>query len=322
MLDTSFNMQKATAMQQDRVAAQRKESEASREAKSDVDFKSVMAESNRAETERLLEEKAASADGVLRVGESASDKEFRQQLEKITGKKQTAAKNQLNRDDFLNLMVTQMRYQDPTKPMDNKEMATQLAQFNTVEQLESVNKNLQGMSSAQQASNAQYLTQYMGKMIEVQGNAFQIGTKGPLNDLTVKLPAAAGEVSVTIRNDANAVVRRLALGGQQAGPVAVKWDGKDDTGKELPAGKYTLSAEATTKDGKPLKAQTIVSAMVKGVTDIANGGKLETTAGPVAVNTIDAVRMPGEDSAKQSKAPENPPVAQGEAPPAKAQSSM
>lgn len=52
---------------------------------------------------------------------------------------QTAAKNDLNKDAFLNLLVTQMRYQDPLNPVKNEDFLAQMAQFSSLEQMQNLN---------------------------------------------------------------------------------------------------------------------------------------------------------------------------------------
>ena len=82
------------------------------------DFGTLLSESSKLrKEEQELEAQSVGQGGELKIGENKTDKEFREMLEKVTGKKQDKLKNKLEKDDYLNLMVTQLKYQDPTKPI-------------------------------------------------------------------------------------------------------------------------------------------------------------------------------------------------------------
>ncbi len=59
---------------------------------------------------------------------------------------QLAQTNQMGQDTFLKLLVTQLRNQDPLKPMEDKEFIAQMAQFSSLEQMQNMNKNLQAFT--------------------------------------------------------------------------------------------------------------------------------------------------------------------------------
>ena len=63
-------------------------------------------------------------------------------------------RDQLGQSDFLTLMITQFKNQDPFEPMDNGEFLGQLAQFSTVNGIESLNSSFGGLSTAMQDNQA------------------------------------------------------------------------------------------------------------------------------------------------------------------------
>jgi len=82
------------------------------------------------------------------------------------GHKVRRAHNQLDKDDFLKLMLTQMKNQDPMNPMQSHEMAAQLAQFTSLEQLFNVNKNLENIGTKQDPLAKFEALNFLGKSIK------------------------------------------------------------------------------------------------------------------------------------------------------------
>jgi len=176
--------------------------------------------------------------------------------------------------------------------MEHYEMASQMAQFNTVEQLMGVNKLLTEMKKLQNDAKAEKLTQYLGKDLEIQGNIIHLDSDGKSNLVKFELPAAASNVIAEIRDDHSKVVKSLHLGFQQVGSNNIEWDGTNDKGVKLPAGNYTFNILAATEDGKPMAAKTSYLAKVEGIKDIFSGGKLDTSVGEADPSKIVAVRNP------------------------------
>ena len=59
------------------------------------------------------------------------------------------ASNRLTLEDFMKVLLTQLTYQDPLKPMDNQQFMAQIAQFTTLEQTQSLNTNMQSLLNNQ-----------------------------------------------------------------------------------------------------------------------------------------------------------------------------
>jgi flagellar basal-body rod modification protein FlgD len=255
-----------------------------------VDFDRMLSDSNTLKQEEINKEKSIVGNGELHIGETKNDKDFREQLEKITGKKLDKPKNKLDQNDYLTLLVTQLKYQDPSKPMENHEMASQMAQFNTVEQLVGVNKTLKNLDSAKNGDRLDKLSQYIDKFVEVDGNNIKINPDKTTSLGKFKLPLKAANVTVEIKDSQGKVVQNIPLGALREGTHDLHWDGKGLKNTACPTGEYSFQVKASTDDGKPIVTTTSYLAKINGVTDILSGGKLESNAGTIDPSKIIAVR--------------------------------
>jgi flagellar basal-body rod modification protein FlgD len=75
-----------------------------------------------------------------------------------------APKAELDKDDFLKILVTQLQHQDPTNPMQDREFIAQMAQFSSLEQMTNMSKNFVKLAGVLSSSEAQAL---LGKNVEV-----------------------------------------------------------------------------------------------------------------------------------------------------------
>ena len=79
--------------------------------------------------------------------------------------------NAVKKDDFLKMLVTQLQYQDPLKPMENTEFTTQLAQFSSLEQLTSINDALSQLKITSQIQDQGLAASLIGKTVEAEGSS-------------------------------------------------------------------------------------------------------------------------------------------------------
>ena len=170
-----------------------------------------------------------------------------------------------NFNNFLTLLTTQLKNQDPTKPMDTNEMTAQLVQFANVEQNIATNSRLDKLIKMQQAGTASSNLSYLGKTVSYPGDTFTLDSKTTETPLSYDLDGKAKNVDVKIVDSAGKVVATLK-GEVGAGKHQVTWDYKDSSGNTVPAGTYKLTVAATAEDPKMvISAKTYTFGRVDGV---------------------------------------------------------
>lgn len=146
-------------------------------------------------------------------------------------------------NNFLTLLTTQLQHQDPTNPMDNAQITTQLAQMSTVQGISQLNGSMTSLLSQYQTASLLQGSSLVGHNVMAAGSQLALGTAGAAGG--VDLATAADTVRVDIL-DANGVLQRsLNLGQQTAGFARFTWDGKDTKGQALPTGQYSFKVTAT-----------------------------------------------------------------------------
>ncbi|GHD76206.1 flagellar hook assembly protein FlgD [Vogesella fluminis] len=180
---------------------------------------------------------------------------------------------------FLKLLTTQLKTQDPSNPMDNAQMTSQMAQISTVSGLESVNQSIKALSDNQSASQSLLATLMIGRHALIPGN--EISLSSGAAKAVVDFPQSASNAVVTIKNAAGVVVSEIKLGAQTAGQLTVGWDGKNAAGVQQPDGQYSISVQAVNGsvavDAKILNPVKISSVAIdKGVSSLVleNGKRM------------------------------------------------
>ena len=99
---------------------------------------------------------------------------------------QTTTTKTLGKDDFMKLLLAQLKNQDPLKPLDGTDFAAQLAQFSSLEQLSNMNTELKNLSVNQMTMNYAQSVNMIGKdVVTNSGNSLVVS--GPTTDLNYKL---------------------------------------------------------------------------------------------------------------------------------------
>ncbi len=156
----------------------------------------------------------------------------------------------LGKDDFLKMLIMQLRFQDPLNPMNGTEFAAQLAQFSSVEQLQNMNSNLlyniEANSIMTQSINNALSASFIGKGVKANTDQFKFDGSNEVK-LGYSLPSNASSVLIKIFDDGGNLVKQINSSELTKGDHAVVWDGKDEHGQPVGSGKYKFTVEA--KDG-------------------------------------------------------------------------
>ncbi len=221
--------------------------------------------------------------------------------------------NELDKDAFLKLFITQMQNQDPLNPDNSSEMASQLAQFHGLEQMLNVNKNLEKMQTGQNMSQAVGLIDFVGKELKLESGKLKLES-GKLTDATLKMSVDVPELMVEVRNAAGVLVHAMDVGHASAGETKLEWDGKTKDGKRVGDGVYTFSAFGKDAQGNDVPGKIISSVKVTGVDLMDQGGSFYTNVGKIRINEVSSVGNAGTfGNATKPKAENDQAAAAGQA---------
>jgi flagellar basal-body rod modification protein FlgD len=205
-----------------------------------------------------------------------------------------AKKTELNQEDFLTLMITQLKNQDPFKPMDPAQYVGQLAQFSSVSGLADINKNITSLTSSLRGNQVLDGASMIGRTVIAEGNQIyrfvpEEGEALPTQG-AIEVPTGASSVQLVVRDSAGTLVKTQALEAR-AGLRGFTWDGSTDAGGTAPSGSYRIEVIAAV-GGKNVSLNTSVAAQVSSVAlDPANGAlTLDTdTLGEIAMSDVERV---------------------------------
>ncbi len=206
-----------------------------------------------------------------------------------TDKKKNSTRDIMAKEDFLTLLVAQLKNQDPMNPDSPTEFTAQLAQFSSLEQLFNLNDSMDKMSAAVNDSQKLSALGLIGKEVTYFDGKFAFDG-GPVQ-LGYSLDGAASAVTLQLRHN-GALITTLNGTELTKGNHFITWNGLDKDGNPAPVGDYTIAIEANAAVGS-IAAAPLVRSEVTGVDlEAARGGMLFTKAGQTYVNEIKGVYEP------------------------------
>lgn len=198
-------------------------------------------------------------------------------------------KKELQKDDFMKLFITQLQYQDPMKPMDNYQMASQLAQFSNMEATTKMSANMEKLLNYQTSQNNLQLLSLLDKNVQVTGNNMGV-VDGQVKPTEFVLDDPPTSVQVTIYDAEDNPVWQKDIGPQGAGAYKVEWDGKSASGQAVADGAYHYEVEALSSSGELLPVDYRSTGRVSEINYDQGTVKL-TIDGMVQANSADVIKV-------------------------------
>ncbi|HWT52924.1 MAG TPA: flagellar hook assembly protein FlgD [Caulobacter sp.] len=212
-------------------------------------------------------------------------------LDKINNSRTSLANNE---QTFLKLLTTQLKNQDPLSPTDTTQMTQQITQMTGVEQQLVTNDLLAALVGMNTGTGLSEGVSMIGKQVTATSDNSTL--KNGKATFSWTQPGASTSLTVEVKNAAGKVVRTLKPDDQKSGDHAITWDGKDDSGAQLPdGGVYTIAVTAKGADGKELKATNVkgrTEGLVTGV-DNSTGQTMVLIGGqPISIDNVVGVQNP------------------------------
>lgn len=200
----------------------------------------------------------------------------------------STSNSQLSQQDFLKLLTTQLKNQDPMQPMQNGQFMSQMAQFGTVQGIQSLQQSFANFSQSMTSGQSLMAASLVGHNVLVPSQVGTLDASGMSG--AVDVPNDASAVNVNIYDSAGQLVRSLPLGSQLAGTVSYHWDGLSNSGQQAAPGTYVVKAQAVS-GGSTSDLQNLSAARVNSVTLGKSGSGLTLSLAGLGDTAFSQVRQ-------------------------------
>jgi len=166
-----------------------------------------------------------------------------------------------NFDQFLTLLTTQLRNQNPLDPLDTNQFTQQLVQFAGVEQQLKQNETLTALLAVSKATTGASAIGFVGQTVTADGAATQLKD----GKAEWKLNASKGGTGTITIKDTKGNVVYSGTKTLTAGDQTYSWDGKPSTGSVAPEGEYVITVDGTDVSGAAITVKTEITGKVDGI---------------------------------------------------------
>ncbi len=202
-----------------------------------------------------------------------------------TGSSGTAGSQTLGQNEFLKLMMAQLKNQDPTKPLDPSQFVGQLAQFSTVTGIQNMQTSIDGLVTSMRSSQVLGGSSLVGRTVLAPATTASITSGGTVSG-AVDVPDGVTGLQVQVEDSSGQLVRTFTV-DPKSGLTDFNWDGMTSTGTAAASGTYTFkviaSAGAESASLDPMLDSRVNSVTIDPSTSDLS---LNTDSGSLALNTV------------------------------------
>jgi flagellar basal-body rod modification protein FlgD len=183
---------------------------------------------------------------------------------------ESSSSSMLDSDAFMQLLITEIQYQNPLDPLDSTEYVTQLAELAELEQLTIIAEGMDGIQETVDEMGVTSAISYLGTSVLADGSELTL-SDGQASTVSVTLEDDAAEVTINILDSSGNVVATEILGESEAGTYSYTWDGTDVDGNDMDDGTYSVEVTALDENGGDVDTSTTVSGEVIAVSETSSG---------------------------------------------------
>jgi flagellar basal-body rod modification protein FlgD len=189
--------------------------------------------------------------------------------------------------DFLQLITTQMRDQNPLQPSDPTQFLSQLEQMSEVSSMQSMQSSLSSLQTSLQSTQMANGAALIGQTVLAPTTTATLDSNGGTVTGAVAAPTGAKTVKVTITDSKGALINTFQVAPASSGLTNFTWNGTNTNGTAVAAGQYKIAV--TSSDGAsnttltPLVASKVQSVIVDSSTSALD---ITTENGTVPLSSV------------------------------------
>jgi flagellar basal-body rod modification protein FlgD len=206
-------------------------------------------------------------------------------MSSLVGQQQIAG----NFQQFLQLLTTQLKNQDPLSPLDTNQFTQQLVAFASVEQQLKTNSDLDQLVTLNKTAQATAALSFVGSQVTADGSTTQLKNGVAVWNVTSPRPAAAS-VSIVDQNGNTVWTGQQTL---DTGTQSYAWNGRTSTGAVAPNGLYTIQITAQDAAGQSVAVSTQYTGTVTGVDLSGSQPLLQVGSTYLTLAQVGSIQKPG-----------------------------